>query len=44
MQLAEHLHMTLSQLWEAMTPAEVLLWELYFSVKEEDRLKREAQA
>jgi len=35
--LAGELHMTLGQLWEAMTPAEMELWRLYYTVKAEDR-------
>jgi hypothetical protein len=33
LQLAEELKMTLSQLKDAMTEEEVLLWSLYFSIK-----------
>lgn len=37
--LASELHMTLSELWERMTPAELHLWYLYFQMKAEDREK-----
>jgi hypothetical protein len=33
LQLAEELKMTLSQLKDAMTEEEVLLWQLYYSIK-----------
>jgi hypothetical protein len=39
MSLALELHMTLAQLWEAMTPAELQLWAVYFQVRAEDQEK-----
>jgi hypothetical protein len=37
--LALELHMTLSQLWESMTAAELQLWVVYYQMKAEDRAK-----
>lgn len=31
--------MTLNQLWEAMTPAELQLWHIWYQMKAEDREK-----
>jgi hypothetical protein len=38
--LAGELHMTLGQLWEALTPAELHLWHIYYQAKAEDRERR----
>lgn len=35
--------MGLHELWTKMSQAELLLWQAYFKVKEEDRLKAEAE-
>ena len=43
LRLAEQFHMTLNQLEANMTPAELTLWQVYYFLMEEDRLKREAQ-
>jgi hypothetical protein len=37
--LASELHMTLAQLWENCTAAELRLWHTYYSMKAEDREK-----
>jgi hypothetical protein len=42
LQLAEELKMTLSQLKESMTEEEVLLWQLYHSIKSK-RQKQEME-
>lgn len=39
MRMAEDKHMTLSQFWEAVTPAEMKLWETYYTVRAEDRAR-----
>jgi hypothetical protein len=39
LQLAEELKMTLSQLKDAMTEEELLLWQLYFSIKSKGQKK-----
>lgn len=37
--VASELHMTLSQLWDNCTAAEILLWQAYYTVRAEDRDK-----
>ena len=39
MSLAVELHMTLNELWERMTVAELQLWAVYYQMKAEDRAK-----
>ena len=39
LRLAEQFHMTLNQLDANMTPAELTLWQIYFSVKNQDAAK-----
>ena len=39
LRLAEQFHMTLNQLEANMTPAELTLWQIYFSVNNQDAAK-----
>lgn len=39
--LASELHMTLAQLWEHCTMAELQLWSAYYAMKAEDRAKEQ---
>jgi hypothetical protein len=37
--MAEDKHMTLSQFWEAVTPAEMELWRAFYAIRAEDAAK-----